>query len=378
MEAVTLSPWARYMKAAPTPNQLRAKRREEWNGRGNPPTRVTPPMERLLVAVLRHGVLNHGLGMRAANAIEPGSGERPIAPRTFSDHLTKLRQLGLITTSTATANPLGQIIGITPRGVSYVRGWGLYTLGTPRLEATPHSDHRHRLAIADLAMNYESGGWIVLTEKEIRWAEGIADNGKTARELGQSIASMRNVINYDGRPLTFVFEHRIPGRSGLHLHYPDMVLADPTEPERGLLAAEVELTLKSRAALTNTIERYYHHSPFSEVDWWCTPRPHLTLQGGIEGRPGVICDLNKHAQRYGLVSLGQKIVWPADMHRAHPTVPALDQHVAYGIDTLGLKGTSLASITYAQWLGLRTEWERAGEPGDALLWWLAEQKRIHF
>lgn len=189
--------------------------------------------------------------------------------RTTHRRLGYLREQGMVQVS-RNDEWAGRVYMVLPAGVRTVRD----SLRMPLSAPQQHPGERllHRLAVTDAGLRFEELGRTVLTEREVRTAEASrADARALASSLGVPFRSIRdgaNIERYFAVPI---------GAEG-RVHFPDLVMASP----QGLIAVEVEVSLKERPRMRQIIRGYRDSGLYHQV-LYLTTTSVATLLTGYRG-----------------------------------------------------------------------------------------------
>lgn len=306
--------------------------------------------EALLTDLSRYGVMTY----RQASRQFYGSVERTTVRR-----IGYLRDAGLLTVS-RDEEWAGRVLVATSTGHNMIRA----DLPVPVRADTRWPGERllHRLAVTDAGHLFERRGDTLLTERELRTAEGSRD----AREalaaalettVGKPLATAR-----DGRAVDRRF--CVPTGAEGAVHYPDLIVASP----HGLVAIEVEVTTKERSRLRKILRGYRDARLFHQVIYLATPQVGALLHGhrtsDHEWAPGVL-------QQVSLLPDGPPTYGPENYVRVQPFLPK-DPGVAFRLDMRQVPASW--RIDRVEWIELRAKWEADEDLGKAakvpfLRWW---------
>ncbi|MEV8335605.1 hypothetical protein [Streptomyces niveus] len=259
-----------------------------------------------------------------------------------------LREAGFVLTSTFQWG--GSCVWTTARGA---REAGL-ELRAPK--GLPGARLLHQLAVADAVVTFELGRARVLTEREIRRAEGTS-RSRAEQVAGALSSRLGSAVDGEGRERFLCAPVGAQGQ----VHYPDLVVASPA----GLAAVEVEITPKSPAELRQVLRAYRDaRGLFGQVVYLATEPVMAHLHGHAHPRTGRWTD--GVAQQVGLL--------PAGPPEYRPDSPFLVRHfqprdpgVAYQLDLRQVPDTWW--VDFSKWKRLRSRWEAEGSGVGFLAWW---------
>ena len=302
--------------------------------------------ERMLAAATRYGVMTQ---RQAAEHLWSGQIE------TARKRIRYMREAGLIRSSDE-ARWAGPVVWPTQAGAR-VAGLSL------RAPEWPGERLLHRLAVVDVGLAFEASGARVVTERELRKAEG--DSAQEAMRLvaGLGVESHRPAVDGRGRERYLC----VPLGTGGQVHYPDLVVAQ----RGGLTAIEVEITSKTPTQWKQIL-RAYQGAPrtFRQVVYMATEPIADRLRGRWNPSAGEWSD--GIAQQVGLLPPG-----PVQDHARLPlrvrAVPARDPGVLYQLHMRQVPDTW--RVPMREWKELYESWQAQQAPGAQehergfLEWW---------
>ncbi|MFE3629443.1 hypothetical protein [Streptomyces goshikiensis] len=270
---------------------------------------------------------------------------------TARNRIAMLRQAGYVQTSTFQWG--GAYLWATARGARAADG----DLAPP---GVPGGRLLHQLAISDAAITFELGRARVLTEREIRRAEGVEER---AAQVAASLTTRVNSVMDGGNRERFLCA---PVGARGRVHYPDLVVAAPA----GLVAVEVEITPKKPADLRQVLRAYGDaRQLFGQVIYLATEPVMALIHGHAHPRTGEWTD--GVAQQLGLLPPGPPRYAPDSPLLVRRFQPR-DVAVAYQLDMRQVPDTWW--VDFVQWKRLRAQWE-ADDAGVGWLAWWQQQRR---
>ncbi|KRF18757.1 hypothetical protein ASG90_02335 [Nocardioides sp. Soil797] len=308
--------------------------------------RIQPADEALLTDLTRYGTMT----FRQARQRFYGGVER-----TTDRRIGYLRKAGLLAVS-RDHEWAGRLLLGTSTGHTLIRD----NLTVPLSASVRDPGERllHKLAVTDAGMRFEQRGEVVLTERELRTAEGTSDVRETlAATLGVPLRSSR-----DGRGIDRRF--CVPVGSRGAVHYPDLIVVTP----EGLVAVEVEIAVKTMSKLREILRGYRDSGIFNQVVYFTTARVGALLHGWRDDdgdwAPGVL-------QQVALLPDGPPNYGPESRVRVRPCHPR-DPGVAYQLDKRQIPRSW--HVDRSEWRLLRDGWAADSDLGKAagvpfLRWW---------
>lgn len=324
----------------------RPKRGDGWT--------VKATDEALLRALTRYGVMTH---RQASTAFYNG------VEKTSLRRIGYLREAGLLHQSRDDEWAGRVLVGNSP-GHTLVAG----DLSVPLSPVRRHPGERllHALATTDLGLRFEARGDHVLTEREIRTLEATPTlAAQHAASLGVPVRSAQDARGIDRwfcAPVGSGFN------SDARVHYPDLVVVT----NEGLIAVEVEVTVKPVARLREIVRGYRDSQIFKQVIYFTTGQVGALLHGYREP-DGERCWIDGVLQQVSVLPKGLPPTYGPDTLVHVQQVAPRDPGVGYRIDMRQVPESW--KIDRSEWRELRSAWEADTKVGKAakvpfLRWWL--------
>lgn len=308
--------------------------------------RIQVSDERLLAALTRYGTMNWRMATKHFYGGVDKTGLKRIRLLRDAQYLALSRN----------HEWAGRVLLGRSAGTTLVRD----RLAVPlrAAERPPGERLLHRLAVADIGLRFEARGERVLTEREIRTAE--ATTGLASRLAASLDVPVRSEVDGNDRERWFA----VPVGKRDAVHYPDLVLVTPG----GLIAVEVEITVKAGHRLREILRGYRDSRQFAQVIYFATAPVGALLHGWRdpdgEWEKGVL-------QHLHLLPDGPPSYTPDSRIRVQP-IHAHDPGVSYELDMRQMPDGCW--IPKSRWNELRATWEADTDSGKNaqvpfLRWW---------